>query len=547
MEPDTAAAAHRSRWRVLANSRREGLHLRLALLTIWLGIVAVLSYGHVPWRDEVRALSIAQDAHGLAGLFEGLRYEGHPILWHLLLAIAYNVFHTPAVLKLVSVAVAFTGAAVFLFCAPFPLWFRAMFLFSGLPLYEYSVMARNYGISMLLLFAFGAVYCGKRRNPFVLGAILFLLANTNAHSALLTCLLLPVLIAGASRSRAARGETQAPKRLSPGGCALAVGFAMAGVLLCAATVGRSRDENMVGGQRPVSRVVPVLLNAVAGVGGRFQTITGMDSLSTGIKRLSRGAAIRPGIQVLMSAFAYMLLLASIAGLLRRPFLALIALAALWGMAGFFALIYPGVYRHQGLWLVFALTLYWLAATEISRQESWWAGRLHRVSFRIALPALFLLNILMGAYKITVDIRSPYSSSRDFAAVLSAHEELQSATVIGEPEFMVDALPYYIRNRIYLQRSARFGKVFVWLRHQKLHMSLSEILDAAYRVRQETARPVVLLMQPRLDRPIPDLQYNYGFSFSCDQPELDEFHAATRQIAALHRASSDENYDVYVLN
>ena len=46
-------------------------------------------------------------------------------------------------------------------------------------------MARNYGISMLLLFLLATFYERHRNRGFLIGALLFLLANCNAHSVLL--------------------------------------------------------------------------------------------------------------------------------------------------------------------------------------------------------------------------------------------------------------------------------------------------------------------------------------------------------------------------
>ena len=50
-------------------------------------------------------------------------------------------------------------------------------------------MARNYGISMLLLFVAAVLYRNREKYPLLLGFVLALLANTNVHSAVFTCLI----------------------------------------------------------------------------------------------------------------------------------------------------------------------------------------------------------------------------------------------------------------------------------------------------------------------------------------------------------------------
>jgi hypothetical protein len=61
----------------------------------------------------------------------------------------------------------------------------ALVALSNFAVWEYSVMARNYGITMLVLFAFAAGYERWRHRGWVVGLWLLLLANTNVHSVLL--------------------------------------------------------------------------------------------------------------------------------------------------------------------------------------------------------------------------------------------------------------------------------------------------------------------------------------------------------------------------
>ena len=64
--------------------------LFLALIA-WLVYICLTSAQHVPWRDEVRALSIAR-AGPFWELPKLLHNEGHPALWYFLLNIAHGVF-----------------------------------------------------------------------------------------------------------------------------------------------------------------------------------------------------------------------------------------------------------------------------------------------------------------------------------------------------------------------------------------------------------------------------------------------------------------------
>ena len=53
------------------------------------------------------------------------------------------IVDSPLILPVFAVGIGFFAVAVFLFFAPFPLWFKGLFIFSALPFYEYSVMAQE--------------------------------------------------------------------------------------------------------------------------------------------------------------------------------------------------------------------------------------------------------------------------------------------------------------------------------------------------------------------------------------------------------------------
>lgn len=508
------------------------------MLLFWLAVVATLSANHVPWRDEVRALSIAVNATSPHALLESLQGEGHPALWFVLLNLVHHIYSDPVVLKLVSVAIAFLAIAIFLLRAPFPMWFRCLFMFCGLPLFEYSVSARDYGISMLLLFAFAWAYTSKRRNPVLLGLILFLLANTNVVSVGFVVLLLAISIRDSIHDW--RAAKDAPSRLAG---AAGIGLALSGILLCVFTVFPHSGDNIIYATQLRPPGIDVLYDSVKHAGWEFRAVTGAD---TTFARFSAGA--NPQSHFVAQLFAYLILLSAAVGLTGRPLLAFAAFASIWGLSLFFTAVYPGFYRHQGLWLIFLLMLYWLGETR-SEPPSWprITGPLRRLSLYVVLPLLLLINCVRGAHAAIDDWHRPYSSTRQLGALLSSRDDLRQAVVICEPDLMLDALPYYLHNRLYLMNLLRYGNVASLGRHQKLTLSLGDVLFTAQRLHSETGGPVVILVHPPLNRPHADNQYSPGFGFRWSETELAQLHRETTQLASLRGAASDENYDVYLFS
>ena len=161
----------------------------VALIALWLAGVVLITLNHEYWRDEVRAWSLARQAASPFELPALVRYEGHPLLWYLLLFIGSSIVDSPLILPVTSTLVGLAAVTVFLWRSPFALWVKVLFIFGALPFYEYAVVARNYGVSMLLLFAAAACYRERFTRPLRLALVLALLANTNVHSAMVTGLL----------------------------------------------------------------------------------------------------------------------------------------------------------------------------------------------------------------------------------------------------------------------------------------------------------------------------------------------------------------------
>ena len=89
------------------------------------------------------------------------------------------------VLPGVAFVVALVTVALLVFRSPFPRALVLVIVTGHSFLFEFSVMARNYGISALLLFVIAAWYRSSRDRGVILGLLLFLLANTNVLAAIM--------------------------------------------------------------------------------------------------------------------------------------------------------------------------------------------------------------------------------------------------------------------------------------------------------------------------------------------------------------------------
>ena len=155
-----------------------------AVLTAYCTVVATVAYHHEPWFDEAQAWLLARDASLPDLCLRYLRYEGTPGLWHLLLMAPAKLGFPYRTMQLLAALSAAAGAALVLWLSPCPAAVRAAIPFTYFLLYQYAVVARSYVLVAPLLFAIAWLFPRARSKPWILIALLILLANVSLHGTL---------------------------------------------------------------------------------------------------------------------------------------------------------------------------------------------------------------------------------------------------------------------------------------------------------------------------------------------------------------------------
>jgi len=496
--------------------------LTIAILGAWLIVVIFVTTRHEFWRDEVRALSLARAANSPLDLYGLTQYDGHPILWFLLLYIGKSIVDTPLVLPVISIVIAFIAVAVFMFSAPFPFWIRTLFIFSGLPFYEFSVMARNYGISMLLFFVSAIVYRNREKHPLFLASVLALLANTNGHSAILVCLIMAVWI----WELVAEQKTESFR--FRGRLYLSFAIVFGGVLLCVIFTMPRANTNL-------TSIYSVSARDVA------------DSISSAILRPDQTfAEIVP--RMFSPLVAGLLIYLAVFGLLHRRNLFLAALSALFAFGVFFRVVYYGGYRHQGLFLIFLLFLYWLYIESSSSETLIRKKRLlFNAGLYVAILTIVSWNVVKGAKFMWDDVTMERSSSQALGEFLNNSRIYLDAILVPEPDTFLEAVPYYAKNEIYFPREQRFGTTVSWTSDSNYRLSLGELLRIARDLRKDYGRSVLIVLGHGDfygERDGDKERAQQLFTWTTD--EFAEFSRSTDVVAYFNSAYTDENYRVYAV-
>jgi hypothetical protein len=490
--------------------RRQRLP-RIILFGAWLILVLWLASRHVFWRDEVRAFSLALSGNDYVQMLRNVHGEGHPALWYLILRIAHDLTRSPAVLQVAGTTIGIVAMAIFVWWAPFRIVIVGLVLFSLYGAFEYVVMARNYGISMLVMFALAALY-PRIRNTLWLGVVLALLCNTNVPSCLLAAAFLLFRFVELLTS---------DRRPTPGELILFAGnavIALVGAILCFITV--FPTFNNAASPAYADGIGPALI-------------------------LSRLMHSPNGFATL--GMSLPLLLIACLGLIRKPAAFAAALSALLMLKLFFVIVYPSSYRHELLYLVFLIALYWMTIEGAggSWREKPWMGSVEFAG-SWAFLALLLVQTALLYFPLHFEWEGvPYSRSADAAKVLR-RPELRGAIIMADPDTMAEPFAYYAPGHpLWFLRTQRFGNVVKLSRSARHVITLDDVLADAEYLHDRTGRPIVFVSKPELrpdQRPV-NVMYD---ELTVIEPEaLKRFTAATDHIASLRGAASDESYDMYV--
>ncbi|MFL6192653.1 MAG: hypothetical protein ACJ75H_00670 [Thermoanaerobaculia bacterium] len=432
---------------------------------------------HEMWRDEMQAWLIPAGSASLGDLIHNLRYEGHPALWHILLWFVTRVTTRPEAMQVLHLAI--SAAAVFLFArnAPFSRPVRALFAFGYFPLYEYTVISRNYGLGMLFLFAACALFPTRRRSYLPLAGVLALLASSNPYAWLLALAFAGTLVLEPIWDRDLRASLRLGDVLPS---LLLFGAAAA---LAAAQMIPPPDGNFATSWYFDLRMARVfrVLSTVARAWLPIPNPTEPTAWNTNLLwRLHNGAAA-------LIAVALMGLAVAMIGRCRRSRPALVLyLSGTAALLGFSYVKYAGYTRHHGAHFLLLLACLWIA-----RQQD---GEAQPRKDRL-LVLLLAVQVIAGAWVYGQDLVRPFSAAKATAGFLRDPRYAGMLTV-GYTDSVTTPVVGYLGRPFFYPQSRSLGTYVLWNQDRELQVPFGELCRILRRqLRQHREGILLVLTQP----------------------------------------------------
>ena len=148
-----------------------------------LSIIGITS--HEFWLDEAHHILLGSQSQSVCELIENCKYEGHPLLWNLILYSITHITNNIFCVQLLHVLISTGCAYLILEHAPFKLFIKVGVIFGYFMFYEYTVICRSYSLGLLLALLVLINLSKEKKNFLLLSCLLFLLCNVHLFFAVI--------------------------------------------------------------------------------------------------------------------------------------------------------------------------------------------------------------------------------------------------------------------------------------------------------------------------------------------------------------------------
>ena len=482
---------------------KKDKHYALGLTFLFLAVGAFTASHHEMWRDEIQAWLLARDSTSIFNLFANLKYEGHPGLWHLCLMPLTRITHSPVIMQMFHLLI--TGGTVYLFVryAPFNWFQKLLFCFGYFVVYEYTIVARNYALGLLLITVFCVLFRERYKRFIWVGCVLFLLAHTSAHALIVAIAIGIVLFCEyVFGGRFLRPLNQAFKAIEDKR-SIWIGFALIGIGILTAVLQLNPppDTGFAVGwhfnydANRVNNIVKLISRAYLPIPKPVHGFWGSNLLTT--------YSVFQAIQILL---CYFLILLGVLLFFRRPTVLLTYLISTFGLLTFFYIKYHGSIRHHGFLFLTFLMCCWIyresPAVNFSKAEQEETGstvnRVLNVAGTAILTLLLICHAVGGVIAVCMEHRYVFSYGKLTAEYIKS-QGMQGLPMIGNKDSAVSTVVGYLQEprQIYYPRSSRFGSFIRWDKARTPSISKRRIIEAAKTLSNEKSQDVLIILNGSL--------------------------------------------------
>jgi hypothetical protein len=423
----------------------------LLVTFLFMAVGSVLVYHHEMWRDELHAWQVARDSRDLAELFGAYRYEVHPLLWPLILRGLSRIHSGPEAMQWLNLLISVCSVGVLCMFAPFGRLQKLLLSFGYFMLFEYTVIARNYGLGVLLIFVFCALFPYRERRMPQIAAVLFLLAHSSLMGLIVSAAISIALFVDLFMLRGGPDRDGSTRRTR----SLQLSFGIMALGIVSSMLFHSPPE--------FTRFVDKT-DAGYFSGRQFKVFHALIGAYLPLPDFKYGFwntlwVERSDFAVLLSVlFILSLLLLFVVRNLDRPAPIIILLGSSSVML-FLVYLKYGYMRHFGFNFVACVAALWVEphSGRLKSRRSFAAVRDRaKLIFGGMFLFVLLVHVAAGIYASVMDFRHPFSMSKATASYLG-RSEFEGKTFVGMMDTKASSVICYLPGAVaFYPNARRFG-------------------------------------------------------------------------------------------
>lgn len=507
----------------LKNIAEDDLNYYLLLLLTFIILGAIGLAHHEMWRDELEAWLIAKDSSSISALLENLKYTGHPPLWYFLLHIISRFVRHPWVMQLLHLAISITFVFIFILYSPFNKLQKTLFCFGYYSLYEYTLISRNYGLGIVFIFAFCALFPSRYQNYLPLAIVLSLLCQANVYGLIISFVLCLTLILDALIN-SDNHKNLYGKRWSIIASLIIYGVSLLTVFL---QILPPDDAVYKGDLLSVSQEnLDSIGFYLKRFGRAFVSIwsgyipipnfsefhfhnTNVIYLFAEHKQTSVAAVnVVSYSDIFMFLFSLIILGIGAIAFSPQPIILFFYTIANFTIIGFMYSVKLSGVRQNGYLFIIALICFWLST---SYPKSNWLSRFNNKFFAriikyksLLLTILLCVHVIGGVYAYGRDLVEPFSASKAATKYLKNYQ-YDNLTIVGYKDDIVSPFSAFLDKKIYYPENEDFGSFSVWTVNKKKNnenITHQEILEQTNDLLNQEDKEILLILDEELKSDLP---------------------------------------------
>lgn len=428
------------------------------IITLIYAIVTfiITIFFHEKWRDEAQAWLIARDLD-IFGIIKQMSYEGHPPLWHLILAPFAKLGFPYITESIISWAIMVITVWILVNKSPFNNETKILIILTSPFIYLYPSISRNYCLIPLAL-ALIAMYYPKRKEK-MLGYCLSVLLLAYTHVLMLAMAGLLYLFYFIDEIFYIKKTKEEKEKLIKVLAISAIGLVCLFLILVGSTskntqIPLNSEHNMINATR-----VKLLFTSMQG------KLFGIIVNSIGFK---------------VYFYAFIILLIIWQARKNVENLIITVFSIFWQIY-----IYLFINNADGqktciLILIF-IFIAWINHYKESEKNNSKKIEIWNNIIKKGILVLLILNSMVGINEISLEVEKIYSNAKFTANFINANTEKDSILVCANPSTMSAIIPYTHNRKFWNPTSEEFFTYITWNKAAITYLNVDEIIEKTKKV------------------------------------------------------------------